>query len=309
MRKIVLVTIIVGLMAGVGWGKLLETKSLETKDENIDYVYIDNEWGTSYCSCASNHACTSNCYNDLKCRFGYYTSEAPVTYTTHVYIMEKDDVTADDEVRSWESDIYYYTSYTEWSVTFYNVNTGYETCCDNEVGGVCSKDDTGGAAASSNKDNRGEFYCRVWIESAWWDEDESSYDWGSLFYKPVDVADFWAEAYDGKIGLYWETSLEEEVAGWNIYKAADGKEYERLNDALIPPYQYFYEYIDTDVENGVRYCYSLEAVELSGARTAYGPVCATPSANDGDGDAADLPDAGADDDAGGMSATGGCGWW
>ena len=120
----------------------------------------------------------------------------------------------------------------------------------------------------------------------------------------VDLGDFYAEASDGEIVVGWRTSREKNNAGWNLYRSADGGGYARLNDALIEPYQYDYEYIDADVEAGVSYCYKLEAVELDGSTREFGPECVVFGSLDGD--TADVPDAAGDE---ALSATGGCGWW
>ena len=123
---------------------------------------------------------------------------------------------------------------------------------------------------------------------------------------PTDagLSSFWVESGDGKVTVRWKTSDETDNAGWNLYRAENGDEYVLLNDALIPPYQYDYKYTDADVENGTKYCYKLEAVDLDGSTQLFGPKCAKPNANNGDGDSTDLPSS---DDEDGLGATGGCG--
>ena len=122
----------------------------------------------------------------------------------------------------------------------------------------------------------------------------------------VELSEFTATGYNGKVVIRWATSSETDNAGWNIYRAV-GKsgEYAKINESMIAPYQFSYEYIDSDVEGGVHYCYKLEAVDLSGATEEFGPVCATPKA--GAGVETGSTSFGDDDDDD-LSATGGCSW-
>jgi hypothetical protein len=95
----------------------------------------------------------------------------------------------------------------------------------------------------------------------------------------VTLAAFTAEWDDGKVSVMWETALEIDTVGFNLWRSTtpDG-EYERVNGALIPAESLggveggFYKVVDSDVSPGVIYCYKLEEVEVGGARNWYGPV-------------------------------------
>ena len=121
----------------------------------------------------------------------------------------------------------------------------------------------------------------------------------------VNLEDFSVKPVRNGVQIRWSTSYEENSAGWNLYRLAEGNDYVKLNDAIIPPYQYDYKYTDADVENSTKYCYKLEAVDLDGSTQLFGPKCATPEANNSDGDSAEIPNE--DDNLDSLSATGGCG--
>jgi len=67
----------------------------------------------------------------------------------------------------------------------------------------------------------------------------------------VSLSDFIAIAGDELVKIRWATSYEKNNAGWNIYRA-EGKssEYVKINDPIIAPYQYSYEYVDADARGG-----------------------------------------------------------
>lgn len=98
----------------------------------------------------------------------------------------------------------------------------------------------------------------------------------------VTLAAFAAAPQDDAFCVTWETALELDNAGFNLYRSVtpDGP-YTRLNAALIPP-QFpgevrggEYVWLDRDVTPGVAYYYRLEDVDTQGLRTFHGPVAAT----------------------------------
>ena len=95
----------------------------------------------------------------------------------------------------------------------------------------------------------------------------------------VRLAAFAAQPRVGEILVTWETALEIDNVGFNLYRApAAGGPSTQLNDALIPaqhPGSTFgarYQWVDRDVEPGVTYVYRLEDLDRAGARTMHGPV-------------------------------------
>ncbi|MBN2390641.1 MAG: hypothetical protein JXR84_07960 [Anaerolineae bacterium] len=95
----------------------------------------------------------------------------------------------------------------------------------------------------------------------------------------VELSSFSATPQDGDILVTWETAMELDNAGFNLYRgtAAVGP-YTLLNAALIPP-QFpgqamggTYEWLDADVQPGATYYYKLEDIDVNGASTFNGPV-------------------------------------
>jgi len=98
----------------------------------------------------------------------------------------------------------------------------------------------------------------------------------------VQLLSFTATARSDGIFLTWETATEHDNLGFNLYRSqAEGVLGERLNGALIPskaPGQgggATYQFIDIKAGNGVTCYYTLEDVDISGRRTAHGPVAVT----------------------------------
>jgi hypothetical protein len=97
----------------------------------------------------------------------------------------------------------------------------------------------------------------------------------------VDVASFTAAPAGRDILLTWETASEVDLLGFNLYRsdAVDGS-YVQLNDALIlaqqrgQPIGDVYTWSDGDVQAGATYSYRLEALELGGGVSSFGPVSA-----------------------------------
>ncbi len=97
----------------------------------------------------------------------------------------------------------------------------------------------------------------------------------------VKLVRFEAEAQQAGVLLTWETVMEVDNIGFNLYRA-DTPEAEplRLNETLIPsqapgsPAGAVYTWLDKDVQPGQVYYYWLEDVDLQGVVTRHGPVWA-----------------------------------
>jgi hypothetical protein len=97
----------------------------------------------------------------------------------------------------------------------------------------------------------------------------------------VTLASFTAIPQAGSILVAWETAMEIDTVGFNLYRAqSPSGDWVRLNAALIPsqsPGSVFgatYTWLDEDVASGITYYYRLEDVEVSGQRTFHGPITA-----------------------------------
>jgi hypothetical protein len=95
----------------------------------------------------------------------------------------------------------------------------------------------------------------------------------------VTLAAFTAEWDGDEVLVVWETALEINTVGFNLWRSTDPDgEYERVNAVLVPAESLggveggSYEYADGDATPGVTYYYKLEEVEVGGARNWYGPV-------------------------------------
>jgi uncharacterized repeat protein (TIGR01451 family) len=94
----------------------------------------------------------------------------------------------------------------------------------------------------------------------------------------IDLASFSAEYASRRVVVSWQTLLELDAIGFNLYRSTspDG-EWLQLNDELIlsqVPGGFggaFYEFVDTEVQPGVTYYYWLVFIDTSG-ETTYGPV-------------------------------------
>lgn len=90
-----------------------------------------------------------------------------------------------------------------------------------------------------------------------------------------------AEAGVSLVTLEWETDMEIDNAGFNIWRSEqeDGG-YSVINETLIPAQGSgsFYSYADDNVINGTTYYYMIEDIDLYGVSTLHGPVYATPNA-------------------------------
>ncbi len=95
----------------------------------------------------------------------------------------------------------------------------------------------------------------------------------------VELVRFEAYPAGSSIRLEWETASEIDNLGFHLHRSdAPQGDYLRLNEVLIPsqapgsPLGATYAWLDQDVQPGVVYFYKLEAVDLYGQSTEYGPV-------------------------------------
>jgi hypothetical protein len=98
----------------------------------------------------------------------------------------------------------------------------------------------------------------------------------------IDLVDFQAIPGNNQVILIWETATEIDTAGFNILRAEKKGDYIMINDeGLIPAagsatQGMSYEYIDTTAQNGKRYRYKLQEVDLIERTQEFGPVEARP---------------------------------
>ena len=96
---------------------------------------------------------------------------------------------------------------------------------------------------------------------------------------PVRLIDFRAEGRPGEVWLTWETAMEIDNLGFNLYRREAGRgAFQRLNQVLIPSLVpgggsgASYTYVDRPVASGTRYEYLLADVDFNGFETRHGPV-------------------------------------
>ena len=131
--------------------------------------------------------------------------------------------------------------------------------------------------------------CTFWYTQEYY---ATSSDWGWLtrigsFRFPagactptaVDLARFEAWPEGAAIHVEWETVVEIDNLGFNLYRAeALGGPYRKLNEDLIPgqapgsPIGAVYVWLDDTVRAGKTYYYQLEDVDIYGQGTMHGPV-------------------------------------
>ncbi|MBN1976354.1 MAG: hypothetical protein JW918_03035, partial [Anaerolineae bacterium] len=99
----------------------------------------------------------------------------------------------------------------------------------------------------------------------------------------VALASFSATPQGSGVLLRWETAMEIDNVGFNLYRAPSPEgSWERLNESLIPsqaPGSVFgatYTWFDEDVEAGITYYYKLEDVEVGGGHAFHGPISVQP---------------------------------
>jgi hypothetical protein len=82
---------------------------------------------------------------------------------------------------------------------------------------------------------------------------------------------------NGRVEVQWETELEVDNAGFNILRSEQpNTPFEAINSSLIIGGKSSYSVTDDDVNNGHRYSYILEDVDISGQHVSHGPVTVTP---------------------------------
>jgi fibronectin type 3 domain-containing protein len=94
-------------------------------------------------------------------------------------------------------------------------------------------------------------------------------------------ADLRAVAYDGRVGLAWSPNIQEDVAGYNVYRSLHeaGPSTELSTDAIVA--EAVYE--DREVRNGTKYFYRVTAVSLGGHESEPSAVAAaTPNPDETD---------------------------
>jgi hypothetical protein len=95
----------------------------------------------------------------------------------------------------------------------------------------------------------------------------------------VELLSFTATTIEDTVALIWETAVEVNNAGFNLYRAVNaGGPYERINDLLIgsqaqPGQGAIYEYNDTPGKG--TFFYKLEDIDTSGVATQHDPVQVT----------------------------------
>lgn len=109
----------------------------------------------------------------------------------------------------------------------------------------------------------------------------------------VRVSEFYAlPAEVDTNDIYWETTLETDNAGWNLFtsNAPDGARV-KLNDAVIPPYQGSYLLTDQVGPDSATY-YWLQSTDIDGTQQNFGPLRVVNTTSDldasGDIDGLDL---------------------
>ena len=86
----------------------------------------------------------------------------------------------------------------------------------------------------------------------------------------VDLSYFSANWEGNWVNVYWSTSDEYDNAGWEIYRASSPEgPFEKINDFLIPAYQYDYLFKDQDVIPRQDYYYQLVDIDLNGIATLH----------------------------------------
>jgi hypothetical protein len=88
----------------------------------------------------------------------------------------------------------------------------------------------------------------------------------------VELSSFMAIAVENIVKIEWSTLNEYKHKGFNLYRSiSDSGQYRRINKELITSSSP-YCFIDRQVKPGVVYFYKLEAVDIHGYKTVYGPI-------------------------------------
>lgn len=87
--------------------------------------------------------------------------------------------------------------------------------------------------------------------------------------QPVTLVEFTAAVSPSQeVTITWITQSESSLSHYNLYRDGVWLQWENAVNSLVP---HTYQYIDQDVRSEGLYSYLLEAVELDGRVTAYGP--------------------------------------
>ena len=99
----------------------------------------------------------------------------------------------------------------------------------------------------------------------------------------VTLASFTATPQGSGVLVQWETAIEIDSVGFNLYRAqAPAGDWVRLNATLVPSQSpgsvvgATYIWFDEDVKAGLTYYYKLEDVEVGGNSTFHGPISVRP---------------------------------
>lgn len=97
----------------------------------------------------------------------------------------------------------------------------------------------------------------------------------------VEIAAISADPGCRTVTLRWETAIEIDSAGFNVYRSAPGRAPVKINDSLIASrgsaaHGAAYDLADNGLENGVRYSYQVEEIDAAGQATIVAQKSATP---------------------------------
>ncbi|MFO7870425.1 MAG: C25 family cysteine peptidase [Kiritimatiellia bacterium] len=116
---------------------------------------------------------------------------------------------------------------------------------------------------------------------------DSGYNLNWFISTLVKLSDFYAEAYDDRVVLYWETGAEVNNAGFCVYRSSvSNGPYKQLNTTLIrglgnSVVGQAYSYVDP-VSDGTNYYYKLESLEFDYTSDLYGPIVPVPGTGEPD---------------------------
>lgn len=96
----------------------------------------------------------------------------------------------------------------------------------------------------------------------------------------VDFSSYTAKPGNKSVTLIWSTTSEaSDVTGFNVYRAAEGEDYQKINSTVIASKGAAggaYTYSDSGLKNLQPYTYTLATVDNETNETWYSPVTATP---------------------------------